>query len=172
MRMIPEIPYAMRQVPRTVRPGDRGDQKGLGSPEAARNDDRVRDAKETAGRGSGGAHPAARPVARSPRGASADDTAASDGPRGASDLAHTAGSPVAGGAAAEPPPGMDRRPRGMATRAGAGLILLAVLLQPRNSVARCPNGCSGHGSCDADLVCTCDADYAGAPDCSRRKLCR
>ncbi|KAL4173999.1 hypothetical protein KRP22_005944 [Phytophthora ramorum] len=35
--------------------------------------------------------------------------------------------------------------------------------------AACANSCSGHGRCGSSNQCTCDADWALAPDCSLRK---
>lgn len=35
--------------------------------------------------------------------------------------------------------------------------------------AECPNACSGHGSCGARDMCTCDPNFQGS-DCSLRKL--
>ena len=50
------------------------------------------------------------------------------------------------------------------------LVVLAIL---NAVVAYCPNGCSGHGSCGRDDVCTCYARIDGDPaweqyDCSDR----
>ncbi|KAJ0409892.1 hypothetical protein P43SY_005786 [Pythium insidiosum] len=50
------------------------------------------------------------------------------------------------------------------------LRLFLLLLAARHIVkAACPNFCSGHGACGPDNKCTCDSDWAVAPDCSQRK---
>jgi hypothetical protein len=46
-------------------------------------------------------------------------------------------------------------------------LLLALVPQ---LVAQCPNGCSGHGTCGAGNVCTCDPTYSFAADCSMGEL--
>ncbi|KAG7386686.1 hypothetical protein PHYPSEUDO_015366 [Phytophthora pseudosyringae] len=58
----------------------------------------------------------------------------------------------------------------MATR---GLFWLLCLLHALALVqvahAACANSCSGHGRCGSSNQCTCDSDWALAPDCSLRK---
>ncbi|RLN63540.1 hypothetical protein BBJ29_009826, partial [Phytophthora kernoviae] len=52
---------------------------------------------------------------------------------------------------------------------GLLLLLLGVLVLVQVVDAACANFCSGHGRCGASNQCTCDPDWALAPDCSLRK---
>ncbi|KAF4138438.1 EGF-like domain [Phytophthora infestans] len=55
-------------------------------------------------------------------------------------------------------------------RGFAWLLLLShVLSCLQVSDAACANSCSGHGRCGSSNQCTCDPDWALAPDCSMRK---
>jgi len=49
------------------------------------------------------------------------------------------------------------------------LSLVVILTIAKISIvnSECPNGCSGHGTCNAYDICTCDAQYQGN-DCSER----
>ncbi|KAJ1435282.1 hypothetical protein B484DRAFT_325589, partial [Ochromonadaceae sp. CCMP2298] len=48
-------------------------------------------------------------------------------------------------------------------------LLIAFVLALSTVVARCPNSCSGHGSCGAANICTCYPQWdGGAADCSQR----
>ncbi|KAG3015769.1 hypothetical protein PC121_g13646 [Phytophthora cactorum] len=54
-----------------------------------------------------------------------------------------------------------------------GFVWLLFLLYVPSFVqvadAACANSCSGHGRCGSSNQCTCDSDWALAPDCSMRK---
>ncbi|KAG3114519.1 hypothetical protein PI125_g6359 [Phytophthora idaei] len=54
-----------------------------------------------------------------------------------------------------------------------GFVWLLFLLHVPSFVqvadAACANSCSGHGRCGSSNQCTCDSDWALAPDCSMRK---
>lgn len=53
--------------------------------------------------------------------------------------------------------------------AQAFIIWIAVFAL--NAFARCPNSCSGHGSCGVSNICTCYPQWdGGAADCSSREL--
>ncbi len=51
-----------------------------------------------------------------------------------------------------------------------GLAVAAMVLVSAFAlaVARCPTGCSGHGTCTTDDVCKCYKNWQGA-DCADRK---
>ncbi|KAE9244655.1 hypothetical protein PF002_g7654 [Phytophthora fragariae] len=52
---------------------------------------------------------------------------------------------------------------------GVFVLLLLPVVVVQVADAACANSCSGHGRCGASNQCTCDADWALAPDCSLRK---
>ncbi|KAE9358135.1 hypothetical protein PR003_g1462 [Phytophthora rubi] len=52
---------------------------------------------------------------------------------------------------------------------GIFVLLLLPVVVVQVADAACANSCSGHGRCGASNQCTCDADWALAPDCSLRK---
>ena len=51
------------------------------------------------------------------------------------------------------------------------LLFLAVTIAlfPTPSLSACPSSCSGHGTCGAENLCSCDASWGTAPDCSLRE---
>ena len=52
----------------------------------------------------------------------------------------------------------------------ASLALVAIVfaaVAPRGVFAGCPNQCSSHGSCGANDICSCYANFQGS-DCSLR----
>ena len=56
----------------------------------------------------------------------------------------------------------------MRGRSAGGLVVLG-LSWVATVVAQCPNSCSGHGTCGAENVCSCDTSWNLVSDCSQRE---